>query len=256
MVSKSVYDREECDSFCSTTCLNENQKVSAKVSLSPVELGTFTPRAMRNANNDTLKKLYEDVFSLRNCFGSSINFNLNNVTGGTTDVGIQDVSSQDTPIKRTGSSEKVVNRSTDLISRKTTEIEDRPSKNSLEEKRQRIDTFEIFEDFDSSDEMSDSSMSEANVKFYKDPEKLVSIYKPSPHNTDLADNTTTFYSFDRESLDLSEPEDYLEDDYLGIFSWLWYVLSNFITSNTRDFLNSGIVTQNTYNVSDDYFLLT
>ncbi|XP_953658.1 uncharacterized protein TA16415 [Theileria annulata] len=251
VASNSIYEREECDSFCSTNCLDDNEKVNAKVSLSPVELGTFTPRAMRNANNESLKKLYENVFSLRKCFGLPKNFNVNNiVTASTIDLGTQGPNSQDTDTKHKESDQMVLDTNKDEENKNKSKF-DGESKKPKDDKRQRIDTFEIFEDFDSADEMTEPPMSEANVKFYKNPEKLVSIYKPSPYNTDLADNTTSTRSFDQESLDLSESEDFPEDEYLGIFSWLWYVLSNFITNKTRDFLNSGIISQNRHNENFD-----
>ncbi|BAM39600.1 conserved hypothetical protein [Theileria orientalis strain Shintoku] len=213
VISKNIYNREEYESFCSVKCLEENKKVHAKMATSPVETGSFTPRAMRCADNETLKKLHDNVFTLPECSSE-----------GKMDIDCENI------VK---------------MEQVKVDMSEISGVDNVSEKKGRYDTFEIYEDFESFDSLSDSSMSEVNVKFDKETKNLRSIYKSAEgkgNNEDKISNKEK-----EEGGKVVGTRGYIEQDSLGMFSVLWYVLSNLITKRTRELINSGIPQQEHYN---------
>ncbi|UKJ88447.2 hypothetical protein MACJ_000891 [Theileria orientalis] len=244
VISKNIYNREEYESFCSVKCLEDNTKVYAKMAMSPVETGSFTPRAMRCADNQTLKKLHDNVFTLPACSSEGTMEmdceDIVNIEGVKVDLGSLtgdgDVSDKNSRFSG-NETDNIIN--TDKVNgnngNTTVNKED---KEKTENPERKVDTFEIYEDFESFDSMSDSSISEVNVKFDKDAKNLASIYKSSEGKGKKGGNIMKKKEAGDEKL--GGALGYIGQDSLGMFSLLWYVLSNLITEKTRELINLGI----------------
>ncbi|UKK00838.2 hypothetical protein MACK_000912 [Theileria orientalis] len=251
VISKNIYNREEYESFCSVKCLEDNTKVYARMTMSPVETGSFTPRAMRCADNETLKKLHDNVFTLPECSSEgSMDIDCENI------VNIEQVKVDPDSVSGVGnasdkngifSGNESDNRmNTDKVNGKNgdTKVNKEDEKDKRENGDRKMDTFEIYEDFESFDSLSDSSMSEVNVKFDKDAKNLTSIYKSSEGKLK---KDGTIMKKGEAGDEKSGTMGYIGQDSLGMFSVLWYVLSNLITEKTRELINSGIAYHEHYN---------
>ncbi|EKX74314.1 hypothetical protein BEWA_043550 [Theileria equi strain WA] len=218
--SKKIYKRSIYNSFCSARCIDDNKIINTLVSKSPVETGNITPRAIRSVDNSLILKLHDDVINLPKCMG----LNATSLLLASVDINsiITECESKyrmdDIIIKENNTDELYLPQKNDTIE---TQPEDKKDKCLL-----------------------------LNYDF-EDNEKFDFVPNSSPDPTlDLKSNDEIYVNENTENSrdNFNKHTVYVKPESprsnhlfgkLSIFSMLWYLLSNYITDETKELLNTG-----------------